>query len=229
MRKYNPHSTNTEIEAWREKFCPLGLCSLHQSFPQRSTPWFWNGMDGGQVGSSLPPPSNSGLILFERSLCHSYMLDMSMRLTCFSYPSWLATSRNSSVIRIKPRSKLNSAGNFRIQYLKGIKYFWQLEDFKLDLYGNHGIILQITFNNASRPHAKLAISHPSSITSRLPLPSFNQGLKSTTPTLSLSFSLFRTTAEKKPLSQFMASRWECVWWGSRKKMNVLFLRAAFIP
>lgn len=95
--------------------------------------------------SSLLPPPNSGLV-FERSLCHSYMLDISMRLMCFSYPSWLAASRNSSVIRIKPRSKLNSAGNFRIQYLKRIKHFWQ-PDFKLDLYENYCIILQVISND----------------------------------------------------------------------------------
>lgn len=132
--RYNPHFTNKETEAWREKLHPLGLSSLQLSSPQRSRPWFWDGANGGQVGSSPCPPPDREL-RFERSLRHSYMLDMSMRLTCFSYPSWLATSRNSSVIWIKPRSKLNSAGNFRIQYLKGIRHFWQLEDFKLDLYG----------------------------------------------------------------------------------------------
>jgi len=155
------------------------------------------------------------------------MLDMSMRLVCFSYPSWLATSRNSSVIRIKPRSKLNSAGNFTIQYLKDIKYVWQPEDFKLDLCGNYGVILQITFNNVSRPYLKLAISYPPSIRLSLALSCFNQGPKSTTPTLSLFLS--RTTAEKKPFSQLMASRWECVQWGSRKKNECTLSRSCFHP
>lgn len=121
--RYYPHFTNKEMEAGRDELGAMVLTATRLS--QRSTPWFWNGMDWGLVGSSLVPPLNRGLIMFERSLNHSYMLDMSMRLTCFSYPSWLATSRNSSVMRIKPRSKLNSAGNFRIQYLKGITYFWQ--------------------------------------------------------------------------------------------------------
>lgn len=123
---------------------------LWQGYPQRGTLRTWNGVDGGQVGSSVFSPPNRGLIMFEKGLHHSYMLDMSMRLMCFSYPSWLATSRNSSVIRIKPRSKLNSAGNFRIQYLKGSIYFSQLEDFKLGLHGKHCIILYIAFNSESR-------------------------------------------------------------------------------
>lgn len=186
----------------------MGLCSLQQSFPQRSTPWFWTGMDGGQVGSSLLPLPKSRLIIFERSLHHSYMLDMSMRLVCFSYPSWLATSRNSSVIRIKPRSKLNSAGNFTIQYLKDIKYFWQPEDFKLDLCGNYGVILQITFNNVSRPYLKLAISYPPSI--MLSCSSLLQSRTQVHHSYFESLFLSRTTAEKKPFSQLMASRWECV-------------------
>lgn len=139
--RYNCYFTNTEIEAWRDTLCPTRPCSLQQSFPPGSTPWFWTGVDGGQVGSSLLPPPKSRLIIFERRLHHSYMLDMSMRLVCFSFPSWLATSRNSSVIRIKPRSKLNSAGNFTIQYLKDTQYVWQPEGFKLDPYGNDGVIL----------------------------------------------------------------------------------------
>lgn len=226
--RYNFYFTNTEIEAWRAKLWPTGLCSSQQSFPQRSTPWFWTGMDGGQVGSSLLPPPKSRLIIFERSLHHSYMLDMSMRLVCFSYPSWLATSRNSSVIRIKPRSKLNSAGNFTIQYLKDIKYFWQPEDFKLHFCGNYGVILQITFNNVSRPYLKLAISYPPSIRLSLALSCFNQGPKSTTPTLRVSFSL-EPQLRRNPSPNSWQVGGNVYSEGVEKKMNALFLGAAFIP
>lgn len=47
----------------------------------------------------------------------SYMVEMSMSLKCSSQPSWAATSLNSSVILIRPKSRLNSAGNVTIQYL----------------------------------------------------------------------------------------------------------------
>lgn len=218
--RYDSHFTNKEMEAGRDELGAMVLTAAKLSW--RSTPWFWNGMDWGLVRSSPVPPPNRGLIMFERSLSHSYMLDMSMRLTCFSYPSWLATSRNSSVMRIKPRSKLNSAGNFRIQYLKGIKYVWQLEDLKLDLCVNYSIILQITFNREFRTTPQLAISYPPAPSHWVsPFP-FNQGPKSS-PTLSPSFWL---SPEGNP-SRLMASRWECAWWGSRKKEFTL--RAVFIP
>lgn len=186
-----PHFTNKEMEAGRDELVAMVLTIARPS--QRSAPWFWNGMDWGLVGSSLVPPLHRGLVMFERSLNHSYMLDMSMRLTCFSYPSWLATSRNSSVMRTKPRSKLNSAGNFRIQYLKGITYFWQPEDFKLGLCINDSIILRITFNRESRTTPQLAISYPPPITLSL------------TPSLQLrtrihpyAEPLFPTLSRRKP-------------------------------
>lgn len=152
------------------------------------------------MGSSLFPPPNSRLML-ERSLHHSYMLDMSMRLMCFSYPSWLAASRNSSVIRIKPRSKLNSAGNFRIQYLKRIKHFWQ-PDFKLDLYENYCIILQVTSNDACRQISNFLspIHHTESRLSLL------QSRTQVHP--SHAEPLFPTLSRRKLFPQTMASRWE---------------------
>ncbi len=47
----------------------------------------------------------------------SYIVEMSRSLKCSSQPRWAATSLNSSVIWIRPKSRLNSAGNVTIQYL----------------------------------------------------------------------------------------------------------------
>lgn len=233
--RYYPHFIHKEIEAWKDELCPVGLCLFcSKTFFTRAH------LDSEIVWTEVKWDHHysiplSWLIMFERSLCHSYMLDMSMRLMCFSYPSWLATSRNSSVIRIKPRSKLNSAGNLRIQYLKGIKYFWRWEDFKLDLYGNYCIILQITFHHKPRtipqisnllfPSAwyQLSLFPPSIKDPSLPLPLW-VSLSDPKSWVSLLSSKCR-----KLFSQFMATTWESISWGNRKEMNLLFPTASFIP
>lgn len=134
------------IEAWRDGPMWDGAHCSKTFSKKHCLILTWYGWRSSGVIATPSPKQQTHHVW---SLSHSYMLEMSMRLMCFSYPSWLATSRNSSVIRINPRSKLNSAGNFRIQYLKGIKCFWQ-PDFKLDLSANYGITSQIKFNKQAR-------------------------------------------------------------------------------
>lgn len=62
----------------------------------------------------------------------TYIVEMSMSWKCSSQLSWAATSLNCSVVLIRPRSRLNSAGKVMIQYLNtrcyaALKLVWHDE------------------------------------------------------------------------------------------------------